>query len=174
MKIINRLLKPFKGRSKGLGATDIVWFCVVMIFAFTMIVYTTLYHFHNDYTKMVDSVANSMLDAIQENREVTSGMVNHYKQDLNRMTYYVDGYEIRIYKVNFTASGASYSKVAKANNSSYQTLGKTKFNRGDIVRVEINTTTESRLGKMFQFMLGDKYDSSKGTKIVGFAEGGVD
>lgn len=174
MKIINRLMKPFKGRSKGLGATDLVWFGVMMIFSFTMIVYTTLYHFHNDYTKLVDSVANSMLDAIQENREVTAGMVNHYKEDLNRMTYYINDYEIRIYKVNFTATGSSYSKVAKATKETYQSLGSTKFNRGDIVRIEINSTGESRLGQMFQMLLGSDYDSSKGTKVVGFSEGGVD
>lgn len=174
MKIKNRLLKPFKGRSKAMGATDIVVFMVMFLLFTIMFIYTMLYHFHNDYTKMVDSVADSMLDAIQENREVNLGMVSHYREDLDKMTYYIEDYEIRVYKVSFSGSSSSYTKVVKATKDSYQSYGSTKFNRGDLVRIEINSTSESRLGQMFQMLLGSDYDNSKKTLVVGYSEGGVD
>lgn len=168
--MIKNLHKPINNK-RGLGIIDmVVKFLFIWISAY-LIVYMFLAMNHEAVTRKTDSIAGSMLDMISENREVNNSIIKHYCDDVDRMSFYYNKYEIRIipYSVQNGSLVEGSRLTIKSNNGSHNTIAKTNYTKGTIVRVEIISDEDTPLTRISEIMLGN----SK-ARVVGYAEGGVE
>ena len=168
--MLKNLHKPINNK-RGIGVIDlIVKFLFIWISAY-LIVYMFLAMNHEAITRKTDSVASSMLDMISENREVNNDVINHYCDDIDRMSFYYSKYEIRIipYSVQSGSLVEGSKLTIKSNNGSHNSIAKTNYTKGTIVRVEIISDEDTPLTRISKIML-----STSKARVVGYAEGGVE
>lgn len=167
-KIRNILLRPFKNK-EGITIYDPIIWCICFLIVMSILIYQTINMTHNSVTGKVDKIASSMLDAIQENREINSGIIKYYQDDLNKANFYVSDYNITIKKINFNGSTTNSTTLVNCKKGEYGKVGSTKIEQGSIIRIEISSTNETQLTKITKYLGG-----SSTADVVGFAEGGID
>lgn len=164
LKIIKIIKRPISNK-RGAGIIDAIVYPLAMVIGVSLILYVSTYVLQMSITNKVDSIAGSMLDAISENRELNSAMQQHYKKDIDKLSFYMGNYTIKYRKVNFQTG--TITDLATSNNGAATT--NLKFNKGDIIRIEIASTSDTTLTKLSKF-----FHSNAKAGIVGYSEGGID
>lgn len=165
----SRVLKPLLNR-KAFGATDLILIILVTITLSMLSVYYMASMEHESVTNGLNSEANAILDTVNENRDISAAIHNHYAATLsNNYKFYMSDYKVTysVYEVTDTSVTKTMSfSVAKSGVFPQAHI---PLKKGDIVRVVIESTNETLLTKATKLVGG-----SQVTDVVGFSEGGVD
>lgn len=169
------LFKPFKNK-KGIGMIDVTLYAVVGILVCYLILFVFVYGEHMTIQRSLDSIAEANLDAISENRQINSSMLQEFKNEAKDLNFYLvsPGKDFQFNYYQYVYKDGSFSKIKFSEKDISN--GKL-FNKGDVIRVEITygftedeETPLSRLSKIIGTTDKTKYLAP----LIGYAEGGVD
>ena len=158
------LKKPLENDS-GLGIVDASIYLVLSFILMYLFVFHTAELYHEAVTYNYDKVAQSYVDAIQQNREITPEMDKHFQQQIAKFDWYAKKNIITYKKVNYSTGNST----VLATSGTGKHISKITLAKHDIIRVEISSAEDTMLTKVYKI-----YGGTSVAKVVGYAEGSVD
>lgn len=160
------IFKPLDNK-KALGALDLVILGIGVIIVMYFILFTTLNLTHDSCKRQYYRVAQSLIDVVSEQRELTNNMQQHFKSDLDACNYFCESYEIRYYKLVYNNGNFSTTKLGTSING--VPIGEFKFNKGELLRVEIVSSYNTKLARLTSVFI-----DSPDMRVVGVSEGSIE
>lgn len=170
-KRLRRLFSKREGGYNGLGVSGIIMFVLLVLLVANMAFFYMISLQYETNRFQLMSEANSYVDVITENRKITGAMHRYYCNNLKKIDYYVKDYTVtyKIYDVD-----KSTGDVTKKEEHSYgldDSIGDFILNKGQIVRVEIASPSDTPLARFSKLLSIGKDDVD--AAVIGYAEGGV-
>lgn len=164
-----KLLRPVCNR-KGIGIVDTILIMLVVMLVAYGVMYLVANMLHNSVTSQLNMYANSEMDVITENREISNNVHSYYKEKVESLKFYTGqcNFVYKIYEYNKdTGELIQVNSIEPDVNDIIETIG---LRKNQIVRVLIVSDGNTMLARMGK-LLGSKQDS---VECIGVAEGGVE
>lgn len=164
-----KLLRPVCNR-KGIGIVDTILIMLVVMLVAYGVMYLVANMLHNSVTSQLNMYANSEMDVITENREISNNVHSYYKEKVESLKFYTGQcrFVYKIYEYNKDEHGlVETNTVEPSANDTIETIGLTK---NQIVRILIISDGNTMLARMGKLLGSDKDN----VECIGVAEGGVE
>lgn len=161
-------MKPFKHK-EAVGIPDFLSWGLTLIISAYLLAYGVATYMHHVVTKQYQMIANSYIDVITENREITTEQGQYFCSQLARSSWYAKGeYTIKFQKITFENGTYSTEVVATIEDGDLSTFTPIKLQPGTLIHVEICSGTDTFLSRVTN-MMGKDYV----VETLGFSEGMV-
>ena len=164
-----KLLRPVCNR-KGIGIVDTILIMLVVMLVAYGVVYLVANMLHHSVTSQLNMYANSEMDVITENREISNNVHSYYKKKVESLKFYTGQcrFVYKIYEYNKTDKDLTQvNSITPGVNDSIETVKLTKNQIVKVLIISDGNTMLARMGKL----LGSNQDS---VECIGVAEGGVE
>ena len=164
-----KLLRPVCNR-KGIGIVDTILIMLVVMLVAYGVMYLVANMLHNSVTSQLNMYANSEMDVITENREISDNVHSYYKEKVESLKFYTGQcrFVYKIYEYDKDAHELKGVKTIDTDaNDVIETVG---LRKNQIVRVLIISDGNTMLARMGKLLGSDKDN----VECIGVAEGGVE
>lgn len=164
--MFKRVRKRFLNR-KAISIMDLT----IVSLLFLLCAYAGTYLFASVMQETVvmqlNMIANSMVDVVSENRELSEAIQNKFKEDIDRYTWYTGAYDIEYSEIEVSSDSINTNVIGTSHNG--ESIGDVMLTKNNLFRVEIVSSDNTMLTRITQALGG-----TATTQAIGFAEGCVD
>ena len=164
-----KLLRPVCNR-KGIGIVDTILIMLVVMLVAYGVMYLVANMLHNSVTSQLNMYANSEMDVITENREISNNVHSYYKEKVESLKFYTGQCKF-VYKIyEYNKDTQELKGVNTIDPDANDVIDTVKLTKNQIVRVLIISSGNTMLARMGKLLGSDKDN----VECIGVAEGGVE